>query len=404
MDRPEYGPAWFVSPWNFEDPKAIGGGRRLVLHEVTLRDGEQMAGVLFTAEEKIEIAAALDRFGVDRIEAGMVAVSAEDREAIRAIVASRPRAEIWTIARSTPKDVEMAIESGVAGTGIILLANDQYCRIFRWTLEEVVGKALEAAAQARAGGLKTTLLIADSTRMSQDRLRYIIETATRSGHFNALALMDTMGALSPDGTRAMIRAVRAMTDLPIEFHAHNDFGVGTANALTAWTEGVDIIHASVIGLGERIGNAPLEEVVMTARLLYGADCRVDLGQLTALTRLVAARSRMPIAPNKPVAGGNFSRIESGAVASEFLRWSAMPDADMQWMFPYLPSLVGAPPVELVLCKLSGMANVEAALEKIGTSVPEDAKAALLEQVKVEASRLHRELTLEEFGTLAARAS
>ena len=99
--------------------------------------------MIFTAKEKIEIAAALDRMGVDRIEAGMVAVSAEDREAIRAIVSSKPQAEIWTIARSVPKDIELALECGVDGVGVILLGNEQYCRIFRWELEEVVTKKHE---------------------------------------------------------------------------------------------------------------------------------------------------------------------------------------------------------------------------------------------------------------------
>ncbi len=398
----EYGPGWFVSPWNFGDPAASGSGRRLIVHDVTLRDGEQMAGVVFTAEEKVEIAAALDRLGVDRIEAGMVAVSAEDREAIRAIIAARPRAAIWTIVRSTPKDVELALECGVAGAGVVLLANEQYCRIFRWTLEEVVEKAIDAASRARAGNIATTLLIADSTRMAGDRLRFIVDAATQSGHFGALALMDTFGALSPSGTRAMIRAVRAMTSLPLEFHAHNDFGVGTANALAAWMEGVEIVHASVIGLGERIGNAPLEEVVLAARLLYGADSRIDLSQLTSLTHLVSARARMPIAPNKPVAGANYSRIESGGVASEFLRWRDM-QLDMQWMFPYVPEVVGGPAVELVLGKGSGLANVEFALGRLGTVLSEEAKAKLLDTLKAESSRLHRELTVEEFGALAAQA-
>jgi len=402
--RPEYGPSWFVSPWNFRAPEVQPPPRRLIMHDVTLRDGEQMAGVVFTAEDKVELAAALDRLGVDRIEAGMVAVSAEDREAIKAIIAARPRAEVWTIARATPKDVKLALDCGVDGTGVVLLANEQYCRIFRWTLEDVVSKAIDAAAQARASGLATTLLIADSTRMTEDRLRYIVDSATQSGHFGALALMDTFGALSPHGTREMIRAVRSMTTLPIEFHAHNDFGVGTANALAAWVEGADIIHASVIGLGERIGNAPLEEVVLAARLLYGAESAIDLSQLTAITQLVSDRARMPVAPNKPVAGVNYTRIESGAVASEFVRWSAMPDADLQWIFPYTPSVVGAAPVELVLGKGSGMANIDAALGRIGSTLPDAAKAALMDTVKVESSRLHRELTIEEFGAFAAAAS
>lgn len=402
VTRPEYGREWFVSPWNFRPEARSDVRRRLIFHDVTLRDGEQQAGVLFTPDEKCEIASALDRLGVDRIEAGMVAVSAEDREAIRAIVASRPRAEIWTIARSVPRDVELALESGAAGTGIILLANDQYCRIFRWTPDEVLAKAIAAGKQAQDGGLKTTLLVADSTRMTRERLRLIVENAALSGCFGAIALMDTFGAISPHGVRAMIRWLRTITDVPLEFHAHNDFGVGTANALAAFAEGIDILHGSVLGIGERIGNCATEEVVLAAQLLYEAQTNIDLSQLTPVAQLVSRRSGMSFAANKPVVGANFTRIESGTVASEFVRWSAMPDADLQWIFPYVPSLVGAAPVELVLCKGSGQANVDAALERLGLTLPGDAKAALLENVKGEASRLHRELTLQEFAAMAAR--
>ena len=391
-----------MSPWNFR-PSAASNARQLIIHDVTLRDGEQQAGVIFTAKEKIEIAAALDRMGVNRIEAGMVAVSAEDREAIRAIVSSKPRAEIWTIARSVPKDIELALECGVDGVGVILLGNEQYCRIFSWELEEVVTKALSAADRAKQAGLKTTLLIADSTRMKEERLKFIVESATKSNNFTALALMDTFGALSPVGTRTMIQAVQSMTDLPLEFHAHNDFGVGTANALTALATDVNILHTSVIGLGERIGNAPFEEVVLAAKLLYGAETNVDLQQLNNIASLVSKRSGVQLSPHKPVVGKNFTRIESGTVASEFLRWSKWGE-DLQWIFPYVPSLVGSAPVELVLCKGSGLANIDSALEKIGLQISDDLKKEIVSSVKSEASRLHRELTLKEFANLVTRTT
>ena len=401
VSGPEYGEAWFVSPWNFHGSGvAIGFG--LVIHDTTLRDGEQQAGVVFSVEEKVKIAKALDRLGVDRIEAGMVAVSAEDREAIRRIAASSPRAKIWTIARSLPKDVAMAIECGVDGVGVILLGNDQYCQIFGWTLPEAVNKAITAAEPARLAGLATTLLIADSARLELDKLRFVVETATKSGQFTALALMDTFGTLSPVGTRELVRAVRGMTELPLEFHAHNDFGLATANAMAALAEGVSIIHTSVIGLGERVGNAALEEVVLAASLLYGFETNVDLQQITEVANLVSSESGVLVAPNKPIVGTSITQIESGTVASEFTRWSAMEGADLQWLFPYLPSLVGGSPVELVLGKGSGMANIDAALTRLGLDVPGDSRGPLLETVKSEGSRHHRTLTLDEFQVLVGK--
>ncbi len=401
-----FGPSWFVSPWNFEsqpgaEPHGDDRTSRLVIHDTTLRDGEQQAGVAFSTEQKVRIARALDDAGVERIEAGMVAVSADDRAAIRQIVESKPRAEIWTIARSLEKDVEMAIECGVAGVGVILLGNEQYCRIFGWTLAEAVDHAVTAAARAHENGLQTTLLIADSPRLSEQDLHYVVEHAGASGQFTALALMDTFGTLSPEGTRRLIRAVRRLTELPIEFHGHNDFGLATANSLAALDAGANILHTAVIGLGERVGNTALEELVLAAKLLKGASCGVDLQQLTALAELVASESGITPAPHKPVVGKTITHIESGTVASEYLRWSAMEGTAMQWLFAYLPELVGGPPVELVLGKGAGMANVDSALSKLGVTLDDDAKQAVLERVKSEGARLHRTLTEAEFKALMA---
>lgn len=396
LERRGFGQASFVSPWNFTEGPSQGP-TRLVVHDTTLRDGEQQAGVVFSVDEKVEIAAALDRMGVDRIEAAMVAVSAEDREAIRRIIASKPRAEIWTIVRSIPKDVEMAIECGVAGAGIILLGNEQYCRIFGWTLKEAVDKALAAAKQVAGAGISTSLLVADSARLSSDDLKYVVQAATVGG-FGAIALMDTFGTLSPEGTGRLVTAVRDMTRLPIEFHAHNDFGLATANSLAAIRAGANTIHTSVIGLGERVGNAALEEVVLAATVLYGFETNIDLGQISDVAARVARRSGVRLSPHKPVVGDRITEIESGTVASEYARWSSMKEP-MQWLFPYLPGLVGGKAVELVLGKGSGMANVDAALIRLGRNVPDEEKPRLLETVKTHGSRLHRTLTLDEFERL-----
>ena len=394
----EYGADWYVSWHNFEGPTS-SERRSFVIHDTTLRDGEQQAGILFTAEEKIEIAKALGRLGVDRIEAGMVAVSEEDRHAIRQIVGLGLDSEIWTIVRSIPQDVTYAVESGVSGVGVIILANEQYCEIFGWTLEGALQKALTATEQAKAAGLTTTLLIADSTRMARERLERIVTTATSSGLFDALALMDTFGALSPVGTRHLLETVRGATDLPIELHPHNDFGLGTANALAGLEAGASVIHTSVLGLGERVGNTALEELAVAAPLLYGFEHKLDLSKIQQVADLVRKHARINISPNKPVVGPSYSQVESGTVASEFARWSAQ-GRDLQWLFPFVPRLVGGPDVELVIGKGSGLANVEAALTRAGVQLPDDGKRELLNRAKDKAIQLHRLLTAEEFDALA----
>jgi isopropylmalate/homocitrate/citramalate synthase len=402
MHSKEFGPAWYVSPWNF--PARDVEGPKIIVHDTTLRDGEQQAGVAFSIEQKIEIAAALDAMGVDRIEAGMVAVSEDDRQAVRRIAAAKSRAEIWTVVRSLPTDVDMAVDCGVSGTGVILLGNEQYCRIFGWTLDAAIEKALACGEKARTAGLKTTLLIADSPRLSVDHLRLIVERATASASFGALALMDTFGTLSPVGVKGLVEFVRSMTALPIEFHGHNDFGLGVANSLEAMRAGAEIIHTSVLGLGERVGNTSLEETILAAKILYGAQSPVDLGQLNSVARLVQRITGIALAPHKPVVGEAITHIESGTVASEFLRWSGMEDAPMQWLFAYLPSLVGGPPVELVLGKGSGLANIDFALKRTGLGeTPPEKKRAILDIVKAEGARRRRTLSDEEFLAIIARA-
>ncbi|WP_166459307.1 hypothetical protein [Amycolatopsis pithecellobii] len=389
----------FVSPWNFPDEDQTP--RRLVVHDTTLRDGEQQAGVVFTPAEKLRIATALASAGVNRIEAGMVAVSDDDRKAILSIVEAGLDAEIWTIARSVRSDITMAIDAGVDGVGVILLANSQYREIFRWTLDSALDQSIEAAALARQSGLHTTLLLADAPRYTEHDLRHVVEQIDGSGQFTAISLMDTFGTLNPEGTRRLVQAMQEWTQLPLELHAHNDFGLATANAVAALGAGAPTIHTTVLGLGERVGNAALEEVVMAATLLQRANTTVRLDHLPALAQLVSRASGHPIATNRPIVGTRIGEIESGTVATEFARWSER-GGDLQWLFPYVPELAGAEPPTLVLGKYSGMANVDWALEHTGITVPAEHKAALLAEVKAEGIRLHRTLTPADFASLARK--
>lgn len=404
MPGKEYGPAWFVSPWNFDSgaPENL----RMRFHDTTLRDGEQMAGVVFSKEQKFEIAELLDAAGVDRIEAGMVAVSPEDREAIRMIVDADLEAEVWTICRAIPKDVDFAVEAGVDGVGIILMANEQYRKIFRWDLDEVLDKAVDATQRAVDNGFKTTLLIVDSTRMAPDLLRRIVgEVAERAG-VGAVSLMDTFGGLSPLGSERIIKAVTSWTDLPVEFHPHNDFGVATANAIAAVRAGASIVHTCVLGLGERIGNVAFEEVAVTSKLLYGMEHGIDLAKIEELARVVQESSGVRAAINKPIIGSAFNRIESGAVAAEWIRWTRKMGGEPQWLFPFLPELVGKQGVEIVLGKGSGVANVEARLEEMDVSFDETLARSLLEKVKERSVELGHDLDQAEFRRLidGAKAS
>lgn len=389
--RKGYSEHCYVSWHNADAQVHANTQKSFIVHDVTLRDGEQQAGILFTRDEKIEIAQALSDFGVDRIEAGMVAVSEEDRTTIREIVELGLNSEIWTISRSTPEDVDHAIHAQVAGTGIIILANEQYCKVFRWTPEQAIEKAIRTADRAKRAGLKTTLLIADSSRMSFELLSDIVNAAARSGVYDAVALMDTFGALTPEGSHHLVSQVRAMTSLKIEFHPHNDFGFGTINAINGIRAGAEVVHASMLGLGERVGNTPLEELCVAAPVLYGFHHRLNLKKLNDVASIVQRCSRMTVSSNKPIIGTSYSEIESGTVATEYSRLSKS-NEDIQWLFPFDPQMIGRPAVSLVTGKGSGLANIEAVLERSQIQLSDVEKRILLERTKAESVRLHRLLT------------
>ena len=398
-----YGEKWFVSPYNFDGTAAESEPASFLVHDTTLRDGEQQAGVIFTADEKVAIGTALAELGVDRIEAGMVAVSEDDRQAIAALVEAVLACEVWTIARSLEADIRAATESGVDGVGIIILANEQYCSIFGWSVEEAIDKAVRSAELARNDSLQTTLLVADSSRMGRATLADIAEAASASGHFTSLALMDTFGALSPTGAANLVLFARTLTDLPIELHAHNDFGLATANALAGIGAGASVVHTSMLGLGERVGNTPLEELAVSAPLLYGYRHRLKLDRLVPTAELVARSARVTTAANKAIVGSSYAQIESGTVAAEYTRWTRDGN-DLQWLFPFDPRLVGGPDVELILGKGSGVANVEQALARNGVTLDTDATRELLSKVKAKSIELHRPLTDEEFRSMTSANS
>jgi isopropylmalate/homocitrate/citramalate synthase len=393
-----FGPLWYVSPWN-----AVGdarGGRRIVLHDTTLRDGEQQAGIVFVNDQKVAIATALDRMGVDRIEAGMI-VSQDDSASIRTIVSNRKQAEIWSIVRSRREEAKIAVGSGVDGVGVIIFSNEQHRRIFGLTLDEAIDNAVATAEIVRAAGLKTTLLIADSPRYPLADLARVVDEATRSGVFGALALMDTFGSLSPFGAGELVAAVRKMTPLLLEFHGHNDFGLAVANSLAALCAGAEIIHATVLGLGERVGNAALEELILSAKVLYGAASPVDMSALTAVARLVQKEAGIDLAPHKPVVGKTINHIESAGIARQVASWMDFREP-MQWMFSYLPELTGGEPIKIVLGKGSGLVNIEHALARTGRGgLSKDIKLALVNRVQAEATRLRRNLSDAEFDAIAA---
>jgi isopropylmalate/homocitrate/citramalate synthase len=360
------------------------------LYDTTLRDGEQTVGVVLSPADKLEIARALDAAGVDRIEAGFPRVSEDDAEAIRLIADAGLRAEVWGFSRAVPADVEALVELGVRAAVIESPISDLKLEALGVPREQMLERIAKAVSFAAEHGITVAFFGVDSTRADLDFYRRAYSTAVEAGASEVVAV-DTIGVATPEAAAFLVGQTVEWLDVPVHWHGHNDFGLATAAAVAAVQAGATWIHGTVNGMGERAGNANLLEVALALEALYGMSTRLDLTQARALATLVQERSGYALEPWKPLTGENLFTRESGAVASQF--------HDPPAIEPYSSELVGAERA-LVLGKKSGLDSIRLKAEELGLEVPEEARAALLAEVKALGARKGRLVTDAEFKRLA----
>src|SRR5881397_1346512 len=253
---------WFTSPWN-HDPEVADHLRfpeRIEVHDVTLRDGEQQAGVEFTADDKVRIADALAEAGVHRIEAGLPAVSKQDEEAVRRIAARGLPSTIYAFSRCMVDDVKRAVDCDVAGVVMEIPSSRHLIELgYRWSVERAQELSIEATRFAHAHGLLVSFFPIDATRTGAQEYLDLVGTVAREGHIDALGLVDTFGVLTPHAVERFVKQSREALGVPLETHFHMDYGLGVANSLIAAGAGASVIQTTVGGIGERAGNTPLEE-------------------------------------------------------------------------------------------------------------------------------------------------
>ena len=351
---------WWVSPYNFvsEVREKLHLPPKVEIHDATLRDGEQTPGVVFSVEDKLAIASKLSEVGVERIEAGLPAVSAQDAEAIRQISKLGLSSRIFTFARAMKQDIDMALECGADGVVIeVPIGYPKLVTQFGWTWEDVFNKSRDVINYARECGLYAVFFPYDTTRARAEDLENLCKAIMNESPPDSIGIVDTMGCATPEAIKYMVRWVKEMTGLPIEIHTHNDFGMGVATELAAVTAGAEVVHSCANGLGERTGNAAMEELMLGLDLLYGYDTGYRLDKLPELAELISGISNIPIARNKPVLGhGNFIR-ESGIGIQYVMH-------DPLVMFGTHPALTGRTG-EVVLGKKSGKASILYKLEELG---------------------------------------
>jgi isopropylmalate/homocitrate/citramalate synthase len=393
---------YFTSPWNHLDESRAGleFPSRVKFHDITLRDGEQQAGIAFTPDDKLAIAKRLAAAGVDRIEAGMPIVSPQDEGAVKAIVEADLGPEVFSFARCMVDDIDKAQECGVDGVVVEIPSSGHIIeRAYGWPLERAIEASIEATLAAKEAGLYTVFFTIDSSRAEFDWYLDLVERVATEGHMDALALVDTFGGVTPQAIPVWVQKVRErLPDTPLEAHFHDDFGLAVANSIAALAVGVDVVHTTVTGVGERAGNTPMEELALALTMLYGAEHGLDTTQFYALSRLVRERANHTIPSNRPVVGDRLFEVESGIIVGWFHECIEEFPTEL---FPYHWDEVGQPPARVVYGKGSGLPSVMVALEALGISADEEKMRELVAAIKQRALETKALLPLEEVARIAS---
>src|SRR5215510_10055063 len=306
---------WWVSPFNLypEVRNTYQLPPKVSIHDATLRDGEQTPGVVMTVADKVELAEKLSEVGVERIEAGMPAVSDMDFQAIKEISRLGLKSKIYTFARAINADIDKAIECGCHGVIIeIPIGYPKLMWQFKWTWEDVLKKSIGVINYAKSKGMHVVYFPYDTTRAREEDLRNLLPRLMQEAPPDSIGVVDTMGCALPEAIKYMVRLVKSLTGgLPVEVHTHNDFGMAVATELAGVEAGANCVHSCSNGLGERTGNAALEELMVALHVLYGYNTQYNLAKLPELGEMVSRISRFDTSANKPILGDrNFTR-ESG---------------------------------------------------------------------------------------------
>ncbi len=370
--------------------------RTVRFYDTTLRDGEQTVGVIFSPQQKLEIARKLDELGVGRIEAGFPKVSTEDAEAISLILrAGLKHSEVWGFARATRGDVEELLRLGLQSTVIEAPTSDLKLKAYGISREQALQRVREAVAYASQNGIRVAFFGVDGTRADLTFLTRIYSEALDAGA-REVVLVDTIGACTPEAAEFLVSWAHDWIggDIPIHWHGHNDFGLATAAAIAAVRAGATWVHGSINGMGERAGNADIGEVALALRCLYDVPVEINLERIREVSELVRRAGKYELEGWKPVIGENLFLRESGAVASQFHIPAAIE--------PYAAELVGARR-GIVLGKKSGLDSVRLKAEELGIDLPESQRAAVLEAVKRKAILNEGLVSDEEFRALVQTA-
>ncbi len=347
--------------------------RKIRIFDTTLRDGEQTPGVSLTIEEKVEIAKALDELGVDVIEAGFPIVSAGELTAVKAINKLGLRARVCALSRVEKSDIDKLIDCDISYGHIFVATSDLHLQYkLKMTREQVSRASIEAVEYARAHGIEVEFSAEDATRSDRTYLTQVFKDAVDAGA-TRIDIPDTVGTATPENFSELILFLKSQIDVPISTHCHDDYGLAVVNSLAGINAGADQAQVTVNGLGERAGNASLEEFVMAASRLYNYQTGINTRLLYSTSRIVARTTGVFVQANKAIIGENAFGHESGIHTHGVLNLPATYE-------PMEPELVGATR-RIQAGKHAGSHGIAAQLHTLGIQASRDEIKTILDRVK-----------------------
>ena len=343
------------------------------IFDTTLRDGEQTPGVSLTADDKIEIAHQLSKLGVDVIEAGFPSSSDGEKKVVKDIAKAGLTSEICALSRATRGDIDAALECDVDLIHVFIPTSPvQMQYAVNLTPEQVLAATVDSIEYVKKHGVKCEFSPMDATRSEMPFLKKVCKAAQDAG-MDSLNVPDTVGIMIPKTTFKLIDELKTVITVPISIHCHDDFGLAVANSLAAVEAGAAQVHVAVNGLGERAGNASLEEVVMALHMIYKYKTGVNTRLLYSTSRMVASLTGITVQANKAIVGENAFAHESG------IHTRGITEKPLTFE-PINPELVGRTR-KLVAGKLAGTRGIKAELDEIGIHPTEEQIKEIVQRVK-----------------------
>ncbi|MGQ9679150.1 MAG: 2-isopropylmalate synthase [Candidatus Bathyarchaeia archaeon] len=347
--------------------------KRVMIFDTTLRDGEQTPGLTYTIDEKVEIARRLDELGVSKIEAGFAITSKGEAEAIKRIANLGLKSIVTALARPIKEDIDKALWCNISYIHIFISTSDLHIEtMLNSTREAVLRQSVEGIEYARDHGVRVEFSPQDATRTDMDYLVKVCQAAEDAGA-EVLNIPDTVGVMTPRMTFEFFRALKRHTRVPLSAHAHNDLGQATANTLAAIEAGAEQCHVTVNGLGERAGNASLEQVVVSLAAQYGIETGIVYNKLAEVSDLVQKLSGIYMPPTTPIIGDNAFAHESGIHVHGVLSHSGNYEI-------LSPEFVGRKR-RIVAGKHAGRHGIESMIEEMGFKPNREQLKAIAAEVK-----------------------